>query len=106
MQRPARSSKAEQAERDFCGQLAQVVDKECAEWVLDSQESERERGREGIYRYHSNPQVKLRFRRRARGHVSRERPHITDDRAAKFHVRVRVVVSLFVFMESRGEWRQ
>ena len=50
---------------------------------------------ECIYRYHSNPYIQFSFRRRARGHVSRERPHIMGDCAAKFHVRVRVVGSFF-----------
>ena len=70
------------------------------------EEHGRERRREGIYRYHSNSQVNLVFRRRARGHVSRERPHITGDCAAKFHVRVRVVGSFFVLLESVTEATQ
>ena len=40
MQRPARSSRAEQAERDFSAHIAQVVDKEGAEWVLEAKQRE------------------------------------------------------------------
>ena len=40
MQRPARSSRAEQAERDFSAYIAQVVDKESAEWVLEAKHRE------------------------------------------------------------------
>ena len=40
MQRPARSSRAEQAERDFNAHMAQVVDKESPGWVLEAKHRE------------------------------------------------------------------
>ena len=40
MQRPARTSRAEQAERDFNAHMAQVVDKESPEWVLEAKHRE------------------------------------------------------------------
>ena len=36
MQRPSRTSRAEQAERDFNAHMAQLVDKESPEWVLEA----------------------------------------------------------------------
>ena len=40
MQRPARTSRAEQAERDFNAHMAQLVDKESPEWVLEAKHRE------------------------------------------------------------------
>ena len=40
MQRPARTSRAEQAEKDYNAHMAQVVDKESAEWVLEAKHRE------------------------------------------------------------------
>ena len=40
MQRPARTSRAEQAERDFNAHMAQLVDKESPEWVLETKHRE------------------------------------------------------------------
>ena len=40
MQRPSRTSRAEQAERDFNAHMAQLVDKESPEWVLEAKHRE------------------------------------------------------------------
>ena len=40
MQRPARTSRAEQAEKDYSAHMAHVVDKESAEWVLEAKHRE------------------------------------------------------------------